>query len=56
MTLGLKARLQAILGEGGKYCLLSIGGDVDAEGLEKYENPTIVEFRNKKSFLKITTL
>ncbi|GAA9146287.1 hypothetical protein Taitung79_04840 [Helicobacter pylori] len=26
--------------------------DVDAVGLEKYENPTIVEFRNKEKFLK----
>ncbi|GHR24544.1 hypothetical protein JP0094_02240 [Helicobacter pylori] len=32
--------------------MLSIGGDVDAEDLEKYENPTIVEFRNKEKFLK----
>ncbi|GAA8927444.1 hypothetical protein SLK231_02940 [Helicobacter pylori] len=31
---------------------LSIGGDVDIESLEKYENPTIVEFRNKEKFLK----
>ncbi len=32
--------------------MLSIGGDVDTESLEKYENPTIVEFRNKEKFLK----
>ncbi|GHQ02733.1 hypothetical protein JP0056_04370 [Helicobacter pylori] len=32
--------------------MLSIGGDVDAVGLEKYENPTIVESRNKEKFLK----
>ncbi|GAA9541878.1 hypothetical protein HpBTM48_00640 [Helicobacter pylori] len=32
--------------------MLSIGGDVDAVGLEKYENPTIVEFRHKEKFLK----
>ncbi|GAA9658427.1 hypothetical protein HpHCM55_04120 [Helicobacter pylori] len=32
--------------------MLSIGGDVDTDGLEKYENPTIVEFRNKEKFLK----
>ncbi|GAA6797378.1 hypothetical protein BTM501_05770 [Helicobacter pylori] len=32
--------------------MLSIGGDVDTESLEKYENPTIVEFRNKAKFLK----
>ncbi len=36
----------------GNYCLLSIGGDVDTDSLEKYENPTIVEFRNKEKFLK----
>ncbi len=36
----------------GIYRLLSIGGDVDTESLEKYENPTIVEFRNKEKFLK----
>ncbi|GAA7399922.1 hypothetical protein MM0348_00630 [Helicobacter pylori] len=36
----------------GKYRLLSIGGDVDTESLEKYENPTIVEFRDKEKFLK----
>ncbi len=32
--------------------MLSIGGDVDAEDLKKYENPTIVEFRHKEKFLK----
>ncbi len=32
--------------------LKKIGGDVDAVGLEKYENPTIVEFRHKEKFLK----
>ncbi len=36
----------------GKYRLLSIGGDVDTESLEKYENLTIVEFRDKEKFLK----
>ena len=36
----------------GKYRLLSIGGDVDIESLQKYENPTIVEFRYKEKFLK----
>ncbi len=40
------------MNKNGRYCLLSIGGDVDAVGLEKYENPTIVEFRNKEKFLK----
>ncbi len=47
-----KSTTAIYMGEGGIYCLLSIGGDVDAVGLEKYENPTIVEFRNKEKFLK----
>ncbi|MCQ2731663.1 hypothetical protein JT158_01345 [Helicobacter pylori] len=49
---GTKSTTASYIGEGGKYCLLSIGGDVDTESLEKYENPTIVEFRNKEKFLK----
>ncbi|GAA7084624.1 hypothetical protein VN0427_03350 [Helicobacter pylori] len=49
---GTKSTTAIYMGEGGRYCLLSIGGDVDADGLEKYENPTIVEFRNKEKFLK----
>ncbi|GAA8628476.1 hypothetical protein Hpoki52_06270 [Helicobacter pylori] len=40
------------MNKNGRYCLLSIGWDVDAVGLEKYENPTIVEFRHKEKFLK----
>ncbi len=34
------------------YTFLSIGGNVGAESLKKYENPTIVEFRRKEKFLK----
>ncbi len=49
---GTKSTTASFIGEGGKYCLLSIGGDVDMESLEKYENPTIVEFRDKEKFLK----
>ncbi len=49
---GTKSTTAAYMDENGKYRLLSIGGDVDAEDLKKYENPTIVEFRNKKKFLK----
>nr|WP_240445414.1 hypothetical protein [Helicobacter pylori] len=49
---GTKSTTAIYIGEGGKYRLLSIGGDVDTDGLEKYENPTIVEFRNKEKFLK----
>ncbi len=49
---GTKSTTASFIGEGGRYCLLSIGGDVDAGDLKKYENPTIVEFRNKEKFLK----
>ncbi|GAA8479880.1 hypothetical protein KKKH37_01830 [Helicobacter pylori] len=49
---GTKSTTACYIGEGGRYCLLSIGGDVDAEDLKKYENPTIVEFRHKEKFLK----
>ncbi|QQW83044.1 hypothetical protein HG570_00285 [Helicobacter pylori] len=49
---GTKSTTAIYMDNHGKYCLLSIGGDVDAVGLEKYENPTIVEFRNKEKFLK----
>lgn len=49
---GTKSTTAIYMGEGGRYCLLSIGGDVDTVGLEKYETPTIVEFRHKEKFLK----
>ncbi len=49
---GTKSTTACYMDKNGKYCLLSIGGDVDAAGLEKYENPTIVEFRDKEKFLK----
>ncbi|WQS03583.1 hypothetical protein KVC54_00305 [Helicobacter pylori] len=49
---GTKSTTASYIGEGGRYYLLSIGGDKDAEDLKKYENPTIVEFRNKEKFLK----
>ncbi len=49
---GTKSTTASYMDKNGKCCLLSIGGDVDAEGLEKYENPTIVEFRDKEKFLK----
>ncbi|GAA8330655.1 hypothetical protein HpBT203_05650 [Helicobacter pylori] len=49
---GTKSTTASYMNKNGRYCLLSIGGDVDAVGLEKYENPTIVEFRNKEKFLK----
>ncbi len=47
---GTKSTTACYMDKNGRYCLLSIGGDVDAEGLEKYENPTIVEFRYKENF------
>ncbi|WRD35322.1 hypothetical protein E5K51_00300 [Helicobacter pylori] len=49
---GTKSTTAAYMDNNGKYCMLSIGGDVDIESLQKYENPTIVEFRNKEKFLK----
>ncbi len=49
---GTKSTTAAYMDNNGKYRLLSIGGDVDIESLEKYENPTIVEFRDKEKFLK----
>ncbi len=49
---GTKSTTAAYMDENGEYRLLSIGGDIDAESLEKYENPTIVEFRYKEKFLK----
>ncbi len=52
MTLGLKARPQAIMDETGTYRLLSIDGLVDDASPTKFENPTIMEFRHKEKFLK----
>ncbi|WRE30601.1 hypothetical protein KVD43_00525 [Helicobacter pylori] len=49
---GTRSTTAAYMDNNGKYRLLSIGEDVDIESLQKYENPTIVEFRNKKKFLK----
>ncbi|WRA99859.1 hypothetical protein E5L34_00295 [Helicobacter pylori] len=49
---GTKSTTAIYMGDNGKYHPLSIGGDVDKEGPEKHENPTIVEFRDKEKFLK----
>ncbi len=49
---GTKSTTAIYMNKNGRYCLLSIGGDVDTDSLEKYENPTIVEFRHKEKFLK----
>ncbi len=49
---GTKSTTAAYMDNNGIYRLLSIGGLVDDASLEKYENPTIVEFRNKEKFLK----
>ncbi|MFP6252207.1 hypothetical protein ACLGDH_00285 [Helicobacter pylori] len=49
---GTKSTTACYIDGNGEYRLLSIGGDVDTDCLAKYENPTIVEFRNKEKFLK----
>lgn len=49
---GTKSTTAAYMDDRGVYRLLSIGGLVDDASLEKYENPTIVEFRDKEKFLK----
>ncbi|OLQ58366.1 hypothetical protein BHU50_02300 [Helicobacter pylori] len=49
---GTKSTTASYLDKYGTPRLLSIGGDVDADSLEKFENPTIVEFRHKEKFLK----
>ncbi len=49
---GAKSTTAAYMDNNGVYRLLSIGGDEDIESLQKYENPTIVEFRDKEKFLK----
>ncbi|WQZ27247.1 hypothetical protein E5P96_00370 [Helicobacter pylori] len=49
---GTKSTTAIYMNKNGRYCLLSIGGDVDTDCLEKYENLTIVEFRDKEKFLK----
>ncbi|RVZ01389.1 dihydrolipoamide acetyltransferase [Helicobacter pylori] len=49
---GTKSTTASYLDKNATFRLLSIGGDVDADSLEKFENPTIVEFRHKEKFLK----
>ncbi|GAA7043626.1 hypothetical protein HpCHC98_05710 [Helicobacter pylori] len=49
---GTKSTTAIYINKNGRYCLLSIGGDVDTDDQKKYENPTIVEFRHKEKFLK----
>ncbi len=48
---GTKSTTASYMDKTGTYRLLSIGGDVDIESLEKYENPTIMEFRHIKKFI-----
>ncbi|GAA8911794.1 hypothetical protein HpEKA39_04360 [Helicobacter pylori] len=48
---GTKSTTASYLDKNGTPHLFSIGGDVDIESLEKYENPTIMEFRYKENFL-----
>ncbi len=49
---GTKSTTASYMDKAGTYRLLSISGLVDDASLEKYENPTIVEFRKKEKFLK----
>ncbi|GAA8076076.1 hypothetical protein Neuguinea63_06250 [Helicobacter pylori] len=49
---GTKSTTASYMDKNGTYRLLSIGGSVDDMSLAKFENPTIVEFRNKGAFLK----
>ncbi|EKE81879.1 hypothetical protein [Helicobacter pylori] len=49
---GTKSTTASYMDKTGTYRLLSIGGLVDDTSLTKFENPTIVEFRNKEKFLK----
>ncbi|MCH4605335.1 hypothetical protein KII80_03840 [Helicobacter pylori] len=49
---GTKSTTASYLDKNAIPRLLSIGGDVDTDSLEKFENPTIVEFRDKEKFLK----
>ncbi len=49
---GTKSTTAAYMDETGTYRLLSIGGLVDDASLTKFENPTIMEFRDKEKFLK----
>ncbi len=47
---GTKSTTASYIDKTGTYRLLSIGGLVDDASLEKYENPTIMEFRYKENF------
>ncbi|GAA7705202.1 hypothetical protein HpBT011_01600 [Helicobacter pylori] len=49
---GTKSTTASYMDKTGTYRLLSIGGLVDDASPTKFENPTIVEFRNKEKFLK----
>ncbi len=48
---GTKSTTASYMNKTGTYRLLSIGGLVDDASLEKYENPTIMEFRHRKKFI-----
>ncbi|MGL2496314.1 hypothetical protein ACOWN7_02760 [Helicobacter pylori] len=49
---GTKSTTASYMDETGTYRLLSIGGDVDDASPTKFENPTIMEFKYIKKFLK----
>ncbi len=48
---GTKSTTASYMDENGKYRLLSISGLVDDASPTKFENPTIMEFRDKENFL-----
>ncbi len=48
---GTKSTTASYMDKDGRYRLLSIG-NIDIEGPKKFENPTIVEFREKEFFLE----
>lgn len=48
---GTKSTTAAYMDKNGRYCLLSIGGNVDDASPTKFENPTIMEFRYRKKFI-----
>ncbi len=52
---GTKSTTASYMDKNGAYRLLSIGGLVDDTSLAKFENPTIMEFRHKKTFVTLTT-
>ncbi len=50
---GTKSTTASYMDKTGTYRLLSIGGLVDDASPTKFENPTIMEFRHRKSFIPL---